>query len=114
MIQLIEKKPLPSFDELKSELKKKVKRDTRSRVGATRFMKRLKTEYNFDIDERWLGRTMNLVDKNAFGTGTWAMPALSRDRIVATFANEKIYQSERINFKIVCATVCRKNNGVIR
>ncbi|MDG1313343.1 MAG: peptidylprolyl isomerase, partial [Schleiferiaceae bacterium] len=98
VIQLIEKKPLPSFDELKSELKKKVKRDTRSRVGATRFMKRLKTEYNFDIDERWLGRTMNLVDKNAFGTGTWAMPALSRDRIVATFANEKIYQSEVLEF----------------
>lgn len=98
VIQLIEKKPLPSFDELKSELKKKVKRDTRSRLGATRFMKRLKTEYNFDIDERWLGRTMNLVDKNAFGTGTWAMPALSRDRIVATFANEKIYQSEVLEF----------------
>ena len=98
VIQLIEKKPLASFDELKSELKKKVKRDTRSRVGATRFMKRLKSEYDFAIDERWLGRTMNLVDKNAFGTGTWAMPALSRDRIVATFANEKIYQSEVLEF----------------
>ena len=98
VIQLIEKKPLPSFDELKSELKKKVKRDTRSRVGATRFMKRLKTEYDFAIDERWLGRTMNLVDKNAFGTGTWEIPALSRDRVVATFANEKIYQSEVLEF----------------
>jgi len=98
VIQLIEKKPLQSFDELKSELKKKVKRDTRSRVGATRFMKRLKTEYDFAIDERWLGRTMNLVDKNAFGTGTWEIPALSRDRVVATFANEKIYQSEVLEF----------------
>jgi len=74
VIQLIEKKPLPSFDELKSELSKKVKRDTRSRVGATRFMKRLKSEYDFTIDERWLGRTMNLVDKNAFGTGLWELP----------------------------------------
>jgi peptidyl-prolyl cis-trans isomerase SurA len=98
VIQLIEKKPLASFDELKSELKKKVKRDTRSRVGATRFMKRLKSEYDFDIDERWLGRTMNLVDKNAFGTGTWVIPTLSRDRVVATFANEKIYQSEVLEF----------------
>ena len=93
VIQLIEKKPLASFDELKSELKKKVKRDTRSRVGATRFMKRLKSEYDFDIDERWLGRTMN-----AFGTGTWVIPTLSRDRVVATFANEKIYQSEVLEF----------------
>ena len=98
VIQLIEKKPLASFDELKSELKKKVKRDTRSRVGATRFMKRLKSEYDFAIDERWLGRTMNLVDKNAFGTGTWEIPTLSRDRVVATFANEKIYQSEVLEF----------------
>jgi len=98
VIQLIEKKPLASFDELKSELKKKVKRDTRSRVGATRFMKRLKSEYDFAIDERWLGRTMNLVDKNAFGTGTWVIPTLSRDRVVATFANEKIYQSEVLEF----------------
>jgi peptidyl-prolyl cis-trans isomerase SurA len=98
VIQLIEKKPLVSFEELQSELKKKVKRDTRSRVGATRFMKRLKSEYDFTIDERWLGRTMNLVDKNAFGTGTWEIPTLSRDRVVATFANEKIYQSEVLEF----------------
>lgn len=98
VIQLIEKKPLPTFDELKSELKKKVNRDARSRVGATRFMKRLKSEYDFAIDERWLGRTMNLVDKNAFGTGAWEIPALSRDRVVATFANEKIYQSEVLEF----------------
>jgi len=98
VIQLIEKKPLVSFEELQSELKKKVKRDTRSRVGATRFMKRLKSEYDFAIDERWLGRTMNLVDKNAFGTGTWEIPTLSRDRVVATFANEKIYQSEVLEF----------------
>ena len=98
VIQLIEKKPLASFEELQSELKKKVKRDTRSRVGATRFIKRLKSEYDFAIDERWLGRTMNLVDKNAFGTGTWEIPTLSRDRVVATFANEKIYQSEVLEF----------------
>ena len=98
VIQLIDKKPLASFEELQSELKKKVKRDTRSRVGATRFMKRLKSEYDFAIDERWLGRTMNLVDKNAFGTGTWEIPTLSRDRVVATFANEKIYQSEVLEF----------------
>ena len=98
VIQLIEKKPLPTFDELKSELKKKVNRDVRSRVGATRFMKRLKSEYDFAIDERWLGRTMNLVDKNAFGTGAWEIPTLSRDRVVATFANEKIYQSEVLEF----------------
>ena len=98
VIQLIEKKPLASFEELQSELKKKVKRDTRSRVGATRFMKRLKSEYDFAIDERWLGRTMNLVDKNAFGTGTWEIPTLSSDRVVATFANEKIYQSEVLEF----------------
>ena len=98
VIQLIEKKPLASFEELQSELKKKVKRDTRSRVGATRFMKRLKSEYDFAIDERWLGRTMNLVDKNAFGTGTWEIPTLSRDRVVATFANKKIYQSEVLEF----------------
>ena len=98
VIQLIEKKPLPSFDELKSELSKKVKRDTRSRVGATRFMKRLKSEYDYTIDERSLGRTMNLVDKNAFGTGLWEVPTLSRDRVVATFATEKIYQSEVLEF----------------
>lgn len=98
VIQLIERKPLPSFEDLKSELKKKVKRDTRSRVGASRFMKRLMSEFDFSIDERWLGRTMNLVDKNAFGTGVWEIPSLSRDRVVATFADEKIYQSEVLKF----------------
>jgi peptidyl-prolyl cis-trans isomerase SurA len=41
---------------------------------------------------------MNLVDKNAFGTGLWELPTLSRDRVVATFATEKIYQSEVLEF----------------
>jgi peptidyl-prolyl cis-trans isomerase SurA len=61
-------------------------------------MKRLKSDYDFSIDERWLSRTMNLVDKNSFGTGSWELPSLSRDRVVASFANERIYQSEVLEF----------------
>lgn len=47
IIKRLDKKELPSFDEMKAELKTKVTRDSRSQKGRQSLIARLKSEYNF-------------------------------------------------------------------
>jgi len=50
IVRLIDRKPLPSFDEMKNELKTKVGKDSRSDLNKESFIAKLKKEYNFKED----------------------------------------------------------------
>mgnify|MGYP001057016396 CR=1 FL=1 len=99
VIQLIERKPLPEFDALKKDIKSKVKRDSRSQVGAKKFVNTLKRTYNFTINERNYKRTVAMVNVEEFAAGNWTAPTeLNRDRVVATFADQQLLQSTVLAF----------------
>jgi peptidyl-prolyl cis-trans isomerase SurA len=99
VIQLIEKKPLPDFEDLKKEIKSKVKRDSRSQVGAKKFVNTLKRSYEFAVNERNYKRTVAMVDAALFATGNWVAPEkVKNDRVVATYADQKLLQSTVLNF----------------
>jgi peptidyl-prolyl cis-trans isomerase SurA len=98
VIQLIEKKPLPEFESLKKEIKSKVKRDSRSQVGAKKFVNTLKRNYNFTVNERNYRRTVALVDAAKFATGQWEAPSIKTDRVVATYADAELRQSTVLAF----------------
>jgi len=89
VIQLIEKKPIGSFDSMAKELSKKVQRDSRNAIGAKRFVKQLKQDYNFKIDEKGYAYALQLVNLNAFENHIWQVPARYQNRTVATFADQK-------------------------
>ena len=93
IIQLVEKQPLASFESLKGEITQKVKRDSRSDVGASRFVKRIKKEYELEVLESWYNKTVQLVDIDAFKSGTWQAPALKRDRTVVRWNGGDLTQS---------------------
>ena len=46
-IKLIDIKPVPSFEDSKSDIERKIKRDTRSNQGKNSLIKTIKKEYNF-------------------------------------------------------------------
>ena len=99
VIQLIERKPLPDFDALKKDIKSKVKRDSRSQVGAKKFVNTLKRNYEFTVNERNYKRTVALVDAALFATGNWVAPEkVKNDRVVATYADQKLLQSTVLAF----------------
>ncbi len=50
IIKLLDRKPLASFDALKQEIERKVKRDERANQGKQAFITKLKTEYNFNLN----------------------------------------------------------------
>jgi len=98
VIQLIEKIPTPDFASLKKEIKAKVKRDSRSKLGAARFVKTLRKMHEFKVVEKNYKKTVALVDLDKFAKGLWEVPKVKSDRIVATFANQKITQSDVLQF----------------
>ena len=48
----LEYRPVPSFDEMRKELKSKVSRDSRSEVTKASFLEKLKKEYSFAANEK--------------------------------------------------------------
>ena len=80
------------------ELSKKVKRDSRNAIGAERFVKQLKQDYNFKIDEKGYAYALKLVNMDAFENHTWYMPERYQNRTVATFANQKVTISDVLPF----------------
>jgi len=98
VIQLIEKKSLPPFESLEKEIMAKIKRDNRSQLGAARFVKSLKTEYDFTIDERDYRKAVALVNQAGYAKGTWEAPKTRYDRVIATYADEELLLSELLEF----------------
>ena len=98
VIQLIEKKPLPEFDILKKEIKSKVKRDSRSQIGAKKFVNTLKRNYEFSVNERNYKKAVALVDVKQYAAGIWTVPNMKTDRSVATFADQELRQSTILEF----------------
>ena len=98
VIQLIEKKPIGALESMEKELTRKVKRDSRNAIGAKRFVKQLKQDYNFKIDEKGYAYALKLVNLDAFENHTWEIPTRYQNRTVATFADEKITVSQVLPF----------------
>ena len=62
IIKRIDKKDLPSFDELKGELKSKISRDSRSQMGRKMLIDRLKKEYEFKENLKMVDEFKKVID----------------------------------------------------
>ena len=70
IIKLLDKRGLSSFDEMKGELKSKVSKDSRSQVGRTALIAKIKKEYNFKENLKARDEFYKLIDTSFFN-GTW-------------------------------------------
>lgn len=70
IIKLLEKKGMPSFDEMKAELKQKISKDSRSEVSRDAVIARIKKENGFVEDSKALDQLIAKVD-TSFLSGKW-------------------------------------------
>jgi len=66
VVKRLEYRSVPSFDEMKSELRNKVSRDSRAEVTRTSMVSRLKKEYNLRIDEKTWALVLKKADTSAY------------------------------------------------
>ena len=72
LIKLLDKKTLPTLDESRRELSKKVRRDSRAEITKTSFLSQLKNEYEVSIDMKRLDALQDAAARvnNLFSDGT--------------------------------------------
>lgn len=70
ILKLIDQRPLGTFDEMKSVLKAKVERDSRSEVAKSTFIKNLKKDFNYKEYPIHISTFIDQVDES-FAEGKW-------------------------------------------
>ncbi|WP_299891751.1 peptidylprolyl isomerase [uncultured Lacinutrix sp.] len=73
IVKLIEKKPLASFEDMKSQLQSKIKRDSRSQLINDSRINNLKAKYNIVENPNALDYFKSIITKD-FISGKWSIP----------------------------------------
>lgn len=89
IVKLIDKQPLPEFEEMKGELEGKVKRDSRSQLKDELFYKRLRKENNLQEKPEYLVKLKEEVDTSVLGKN-WNLPQGMEDKELFRI-NEEVY-----------------------
>lgn len=91
LIKRIEVKPLPSFDEMKAEVKGKVQRDSRSQMGRQALIARVKKENGFKQNLANRDEILKVLD-TTYLTATWKASRVDKlgNKDIITF-NKKAY-----------------------
>lgn len=84
VVKLLEKKGQPAFDEVKTDLKQKVSKDSRSEVSKDAVISRIKKENNFSEDSKALDQFIAKVD-TSYLDGRWSAAS-------ASSLNKKLFQ----------------------
>ncbi|OFX60129.1 MAG: hypothetical protein A2046_10705 [Bacteroidetes bacterium GWA2_30_7] len=92
IIKLIDKKPIGTYEELKTEIKNKIARDARSEKSKKSLVNKLKTEYSYAQNQKNIDEFIKTIDKT-FTEGTWKAGTEEKlNKPIFNFANISISQ----------------------
>ncbi len=94
IIKLIERTPPPSYEDAYADLRNRIQRDIRSRLGQEVVVERLKKEYDLVIDQKALEAFYEVVDDSVF-SAEWDIEkaALLQD-LLFQFSSEQFTQHD--------------------
>lgn len=98
IVQLVEKNSPKDFDEVEEELRRRIQRDTRSRLGQEVVIQRLKKEYNLKLNMQALEAFYEVLDETVFA-GEWdsGLAGELNDELVS-FATKSFSQQDFATF----------------
>jgi peptidyl-prolyl cis-trans isomerase SurA len=94
IIKLIEKKGLASYDELKSDLERKVKRDERANRGQQAFVGKLRVDYNYKLNAANVQDFYKLVKGRTLTDSTFTAEAAKLKKPLCSFAGKEYSQAD--------------------
>ncbi len=97
IVKLIERKEIGKYKQMKTEIQKKVQKDSRSESAKSVFIERLKKEFNFQQDSLGFEDFTEKLDILELQRGRWAMSGALRDSLSAPIAflnNKTLYQRD--------------------
>lgn len=98
IIKRLDYKPLPSFDEMKGELKQKIAKDSRSQKSRESFIDRIKKEYGFKENLKHRDEFVKVIDSTFF-KGEWKAEKASKlNKELFSIGNKKYTQTDFANY----------------
>lgn len=98
ILKLIDKKGIASFDELKADLERKVKRDDRSKSGQQVFLAKLRNEYNYKLIPTSLNEFYKLSASKKLTDSTFIVEATKLNKPIFSFASKNYSQVDFAKF----------------
>lgn len=90
IIKRIDYKPVGELESMRSELKNKIQRDSRSQISKEIFVNKLKTEYSYSEKKKLFKKLTSKMDSTAV-LGKWKyVPHKKMKKVVATFADQTV------------------------
>jgi peptidyl-prolyl cis-trans isomerase SurA len=104
IIKLIDKKGLASYDELKADLERKVKRDERANRGQEAFLAKSRIENNYKLNEANLKEFYNVLGNHKLSDSIFIANAAELNKPLFSFAGKNYTQAD-------FAAFLKKNNN---
>ncbi|NVK04365.1 MAG: peptidylprolyl isomerase [Flavobacteriia bacterium] len=98
IVKRIHRQQMGTFDMMRDELTRKIQRDTRSNMGQTVFLNKLKRDYNFTEDSDNLLEVIDEMVEEMGDDEEWYEEFEGEDGAVYSFADQVITQEDIANF----------------
>lgn len=101
IVKLLDKRPIGTFADMKSELLRKVKKDSRSETSRKNFVDRLKKDFSYRPDQAGYDSFIDKLDFEAFNSGRFSMMHVDKktlDEVMFRAGGQKFTQLEYAKF----------------
>jgi len=109
IIKLISRTGIKPADEVKNDLKKRIKQDKRSEKSRNTVLERIKKEYGFSQNDKALKSFYDLVD-SSFYKGEWVVPATNLKETLFTLGDREYAQGEFAEYLAANQKIGPKDN----
>ena len=94
IIKLLDKRDVASFEDAKADIERKIKRDERGQVGTKAFVKGLKKEYNFQLDQAAADEFVALLEGKQLNDSAFLDAIVKLDKPLCSFADKQYTQAD--------------------
>lgn len=113
IIKLINKRPIESFDAIKSELETKVKRDSRSKLINNALQDRLRQKYNIANNPEAINYFVSILNEN-FYNSSWSLPKdFPNAKALFTIGDQQITYKDFVDVLVKSQKRTRNNEAFI-
>lgn len=103
IIKLLDRKGLDTYENLKAELERRVKRDERANIGQQAFVSKLRKDYNYILNNESVNEFVKLLDTKTLADSIFQIEISKLDKPLLSFADRKFSQAD-------FASYLKKNN----
>jgi len=94
IIKLIDRKGLGTFESLKADIERSVKRDERSNFGQQAFVAKIKKDYNYQLNTANLKDYINLLGNKTLADSVFQIEIAKLDKPLFSFAGKNFTQTD--------------------